>query len=187
MQHAIVFLYHNMDLTILPTHRGIFPAKRTQSRCAKQAATSGAGRRVSGEGRTQRAAPFGLRTSDLAPRAPAPSITKAAYAGWRLAPSLTFVWQSGRLKHKEERGTQHERWPVMSDSRNDGTHKWRLPVYVLLDCSILMAGAPIVAVNEGLELVWREMNKQPHLRQVGMISTIRYAETAEQDEFTGSP
>ncbi len=72
----------------------------------------------------------------------------------------------------------------MVDPSQGGLQGWRLPVYVLLDCSIMMAGAPVVAVNEGLELVWREMNKAPTLRQIGRISTIRYAETAEQDEFT---
>jgi uncharacterized protein YegL len=57
----------------------------------------------------------------------------------------------------------------------------RLPVYLMLDCSGSMAGAPIVAVNEGLELLWRELNGDPMTRETAYLSLIRFASTAAQD------
>ncbi len=57
----------------------------------------------------------------------------------------------------------------------------RLPVYLMLDCSGSMSGAPIVAVNEGLELLWRELNSDSMTRETAYISLIRFASTAAQD------
>jgi uncharacterized protein YegL len=57
----------------------------------------------------------------------------------------------------------------------------RLPVYLLLDCSSSMTGAPIIAVNEGLELLYRELMKDPQTRETAWISLIRFASKASQD------
>jgi uncharacterized protein YegL len=72
---------------------------------------------------------------------------------------------------------------MMADPTLNVWRTRRLPVYILLDCSIMMIGGPIVAVNEGMELIWHAMQHDAHLRAAGAISTIRFAETAEQDEF----
>lgn len=60
----------------------------------------------------------------------------------------------------------------------------RLPVYLLLDCSSSMAGAPIIAVNEGLELLYRLLMKDPQARETAWLSLIRFASSASQDALT---
>jgi uncharacterized protein YegL len=72
---------------------------------------------------------------------------------------------------------------TMADPTLSAWRLRRLPVYLLLDCSIMMVGGPIVAVNEGMDLIWHALQRDPQLRQAGIISSIRFAETAEQDEF----
>ena len=71
----------------------------------------------------------------------------------------------------------------MSMSPNNAGHPRRLPVYLLLDCSGSMSGAPIVAVNEGMELLARELNADPMTRKTACISLIRFATTAAQDQL----
>ena len=56
----------------------------------------------------------------------------------------------------------------------------RLPVYLLADCSGSMAGSPIMAVNEGIELLCKELMSDPHSRVVVWISIITFADTAVQ-------
>lgn len=57
----------------------------------------------------------------------------------------------------------------------------KFPVYLLLDCSSSMSGAPIIAVNEGLELVYKELMGDPQARESVWISLIRFASQASQD------
>ncbi len=60
----------------------------------------------------------------------------------------------------------------------------KFPVYLLLDCSSSMSGAPIIAVNEGLELLYKELMKDPQAKESVWISLIRFATTASQDRLT---
>ena len=71
----------------------------------------------------------------------------------------------------------------MTMPTNTTGHMRRLPVYLLLDCSGSMSGAPIVAVNEGMELLARELNADPMTRKTACISLIRFATTAAQDQL----
>ncbi len=65
-----------------------------------------------------------------------------------------------------------------------GGQQRKFPVYLLLDCSSSMSGAPIIAVNEGLELVYRELMRDPQARESVWISLIRFASAASQDPLT---
>lgn len=56
----------------------------------------------------------------------------------------------------------------------------RLPVYLLIDTSASMAGAPIIAVNEGLRLFQRVLAEDPQCRETVHVSVIRFASDAEQ-------
>lgn len=59
-----------------------------------------------------------------------------------------------------------------------------LPIYLLLDCSGSMVGDPIEAVNEGLGMIYRQLMSDPQAVETVMLSVIRFAEAAEQDDLT---
>jgi uncharacterized protein YegL len=52
----------------------------------------------------------------------------------------------------------------------DETPARRLPVYLLLDTSGSMAGAPIVAVNNGVGLLYRELMNNPNALETVWLS-----------------
>lgn len=56
----------------------------------------------------------------------------------------------------------------------------RLPVYLLLDCSASMTGAPITAVNEGLQLLYRELSSDPQALETVHMSIITFSTQADQ-------
>jgi len=56
----------------------------------------------------------------------------------------------------------------------------RLPIYLLLDTSGSMAGAPIEAVNRGVELIHRELMNDPSAIETVYISVITFASDAQQ-------
>lgn len=70
----------------------------------------------------------------------------------------------------------------MPDWMNNA-HMRRLPVYVLLDCSGSMAGAAIVACNEGLGIVYRELMGDPQCVETVWMSTIQFADQANQQQL----
>lgn len=66
----------------------------------------------------------------------------------------------------------------------------RLPVYLLLDCSSSMDGAPIIALRHGVERICRDLRKDPLALQTVHISVITFSSVANQyamlplDQFT---
>lgn len=50
----------------------------------------------------------------------------------------------------------------------------RLPIYLLLDCSGSMAGAPIEAVKRGVELFVREVQSDPFARETVHVAVITF-------------
>lgn len=62
----------------------------------------------------------------------------------------------------------------------DDTPARRLPVYLLLDTSGSMAGAPIVAVNNGVGLLYRELMNNPNALETVWISVITFAQEAKR-------
>jgi uncharacterized protein YegL len=60
----------------------------------------------------------------------------------------------------------------------------RLPVYLLLDTSGSMAGAPIVAVNNGVGLLYRELMNNPNALETVWISVITFAADAKRIPLT---
>jgi len=54
-----------------------------------------------------------------------------------------------------------------------------LPVYLLLDTSSSMEGAPIQSVREGLEQFQREVSSDPFARQVVKVGVITFASDAQ--------
>ena len=62
----------------------------------------------------------------------------------------------------------------------DTTPARRLPVYLLLDCSGSMAGAPIVAVNNGVGLLYRELLNDPSANETVWIGVITFAQDAKR-------
>ncbi|HVU69067.1 MAG TPA: VWA domain-containing protein [Ktedonobacteraceae bacterium] len=66
----------------------------------------------------------------------------------------------------------------------EGGNVRRLPVYLLLDCSTSMQGHPIVAVNEGLNMIYRLLRNDLRAQDTVYISLIRFASQAEQDPLT---
>jgi uncharacterized protein YegL len=56
----------------------------------------------------------------------------------------------------------------------------RLPVYLLLDCSSSMVGAPIQAVNEGLGLIYRLLMADPQAVETVYISLICFSSQVDQ-------
>jgi uncharacterized protein YegL len=66
----------------------------------------------------------------------------------------------------------------------DETVSRRLPVYLLLDTSGSMAGAPIVAVNNGVALLYRELLNNPNALETVWISVITFAQEAKRYSLT---
>jgi len=66
----------------------------------------------------------------------------------------------------------------------DETPSRRLPVYLLLDTSGSMAGAPIVAVNNGVGLLYRELMNNPNALETVWISVITFAQEAKRYPLT---
>ncbi len=60
----------------------------------------------------------------------------------------------------------------------------RLPVYLLLDTSGSMAGAPIVAVNNGVGLLYRELLNNPSSVETVWMSVITFAADAKRQPLT---
>ena len=56
----------------------------------------------------------------------------------------------------------------------------RQPVYLLLDVSGSMSGAPIMAVEQGVQLLHNELMNQPQAVEVVHLSVITFASTAQQ-------
>jgi len=56
----------------------------------------------------------------------------------------------------------------------------RLPVYLLLDCSGSMAGDPIIAVNEGLGIIYRLLMADPQALETVYISVICFSSRVDQ-------
>lgn len=67
----------------------------------------------------------------------------------------------------------------MSDIFGIGdSHVRRLPVYLLLDVSASMAGAPIEAVNQGMMLLHNELRNNPTAIETAFISVITFGSQA---------
>ncbi|HEX7736355.1 MAG TPA: VWA domain-containing protein [Ktedonobacteraceae bacterium] len=66
----------------------------------------------------------------------------------------------------------------------EGGNIRRLPVYLLLDCSTSMQGHPIMAVNEGLNMIYRQLMNDLRAQDTVYISLIRFASQATQDPLT---
>ena len=66
----------------------------------------------------------------------------------------------------------------------DETQTRRLPVYLLLDTSGSMAGAPIVAVNNGVGLLYRELMNNPNAVDTVWLSVITFAQGARRYPLT---
>lgn len=60
----------------------------------------------------------------------------------------------------------------------------RLPVYLLLDCSGSMQGDPIIAVNEGLWMIYQQLVSDPQALETVHISVIEFADHADQYPLT---
>ena len=56
----------------------------------------------------------------------------------------------------------------------------RLPVYLLIDTSGSMAGAPMAAVNEGLKIFENVIRNDPHCRESVHVSIVRFSSDASQ-------
>lgn len=56
----------------------------------------------------------------------------------------------------------------------------RLPVYVLLDCSESMVGETIGSVNQGLDMLLRQLRTDPHALETAWLSIITFSQDAEQ-------
>ena len=56
----------------------------------------------------------------------------------------------------------------------------RMPVYLLLDLSGSMAGAPIMAVEQGVQSLHNELLNQPQAVELVHLSVITFASTANQ-------
>ena len=56
----------------------------------------------------------------------------------------------------------------------------RLPVYLLLDCSGSMAGDPITAVHEGMNMIHRLLMDDPQALETVYISVIKFGDNAKQ-------
>ncbi len=60
------------------------------------------------------------------------------------------------------------------------THE-RLPVYLVLDCSTSMAGAPIQCVQDGISMLLTELKADPKVLEAVSISVITFNKTAQVD------
>ena len=56
----------------------------------------------------------------------------------------------------------------------------RMPVYLVLDVSGSMAGAPITAVEQGVQLLYNELMNQPQAVEMVNLSVITFASSANQ-------
>ena len=56
----------------------------------------------------------------------------------------------------------------------------RLPVYLVLDCSASMAGAPIEAVKEGVKMLVNDLSREPWAQGMVWMSVITFSNTAEE-------
>jgi uncharacterized protein YegL len=56
----------------------------------------------------------------------------------------------------------------------------RMPVYLLLDVSGSMSGAPIMAVEQGVQLLHNELMNQPQAVEMVHLSVITFASSANQ-------
>src|SRR5579884_4225805 len=68
--------------------------------------------------------------------------------------------------------------PVWADVQPAGGER-HLPVYLLLDASGSMEGAPIESVRQGLELFQREVSTDPFARDVVKVGIITFASDAQ--------
>jgi uncharacterized protein YegL len=68
--------------------------------------------------------------------------------------------------------------PAWADVQPAGGER-HLPVYLLLDTSSSMDGAPIDAVRRGLELFQREVSNDPFARDVVKVGVITFASDAQ--------
>jgi uncharacterized protein YegL len=59
----------------------------------------------------------------------------------------------------------------------------RLPVYFLLDCSESMAGEPIAALNEAIQMIHQDLMNDPQALETVHISIITFSIQAEQYEL----
>jgi uncharacterized protein YegL len=58
-----------------------------------------------------------------------------------------------------------------------------LPLYVLLDCSYSMTGAPIEALREGMQMLYDQLMDDPETRSKVKISVITFSDTATQTDL----
>lgn len=56
----------------------------------------------------------------------------------------------------------------------------RRPVYLLLDTSGSMRGAPIQAVQQGVTMIHQELLNNPHALETVYLSVITFADSAQQ-------
>lgn len=56
----------------------------------------------------------------------------------------------------------------------------RLPVYILLDCSESMIGESIEAVQQGVDMLLKQLRSDPHALETAYVSIITYHATAQQ-------
>lgn len=56
----------------------------------------------------------------------------------------------------------------------------RLPIYLLIDCSSSMMGAPIEAVKEGIKMLMTDLGRDPFSQGVVWLSIITFNNKAEQ-------
>lgn len=68
----------------------------------------------------------------------------------------------------------------MSDGFMGAGYTRRLPVYLLLDCSGSMSGDAIIAVNEGLGIIYRLLMADPQAIETVYLSVITFASRADQ-------
>lgn len=65
-------------------------------------------------------------------------------------------------------------------SKERELHRRRLPVYLLLDCSASMAGAPLEAVNEGVNTLFQQLQEAHTPLTTVWISIISFGTYAKQ-------
>ena len=58
----------------------------------------------------------------------------------------------------------------------------RLPVYIVADTSGSMTGAPIEAVNQGIEFLYRELLGDPNASETAFLSLISFNDTVTQEQ-----
>ncbi len=68
----------------------------------------------------------------------------------------------------------------MTNPFEAGNSTRRMPVYLLLDVSGSMAGAPVAAVEQGVQLLHNELISQPQAVELVHISVITFSSAANQ-------